>query len=240
VKDAPPGGGQERLRAGLISCGPKAGPQKGLLDQWQSTQSQKQTASVVSLDPTQASNLMTTLKNLIRAAITQVDGADGYQTFLNERKRRIQMSYDLELLEEFVASRAIQKCVVYLTDIEAFDMLLLADLIAVVSAWRDRIPFVLLLSISTTVDLFEARLPKSIIRLLDCKLFDTPTRADPCLEMFRSLHTPPSPLGITLGSAVSAVQRARHERGKLQPSHEIRNHVSLLCERALDTARPGA
>ncbi len=205
VNEAPILTDRERLPTGLILCGPKAGSQTSLLERWKSTRSQASSAIVVGLDPTQAANLITVLKNLIRAAVTQVDGLDGYQKFLNERKRRIPMNYDLELLQEFVASRNVQKCVLYLTDIEAFDMLLLTDLISVVSAWKDRIPFVLLLGLSTTVDLFEARLPRSTIRLLDCKLFDASVRADPCAEIYHSLHSISNGPGITLGPAVSGI-----------------------------------
>ncbi len=203
VKDAPLWIDHERLPTGIISCGPKAGSETNLLEQWKSTQAQSSSAIVVSLDSPQAATLMIALKNLIRAAITQVDGADGYQTFLDERKRRIYMNYDLELLQEFVNSSNIQKCVVHLADTEAFDMAVLIDLISVIRAWRDRIPFVLLLGISTTVDLFEARLPKSTIRLLDCRLFDTSTGADPCLEMYQSLHHQSQGLSISLGPIAS-------------------------------------
>jgi origin recognition complex subunit 3 len=205
VKDAPTLANLDRLPTGLISCGPKAGSQTSLLEQWKSSQPQKTTVIVVSLDPAQAANLMTALRNLIRAAITQMDGAGGYQTFLNERKSRIHMNYDLELLQQLVTLRDIQKCVIYLTDIEAFDMGLLTDLISVVSAWRDRIPFVLLLGISTTVDLFEARLSKSTIRLLDCRLFDASIRTDPCLEIYQSLHGQANNSPTVLGPAVSGV-----------------------------------
>ena len=205
VKEAPTLADRGRLRTGLILCGPRAGSQTSLLERWKSTHSQSSSAIVVSLDPTQAVNLITALKTLIRAVITQVDGLDGYQTFLNERKRRIPMNYDLELLQEFVASRSVQRCVLYLTDIEAFDMLLFTDLISVVSAWKDRIPFVLLLGLSTTVDLFEARLPRSTIRLLDCRLFDASARADPCAEIYQSLCAMSNVSGISLGPDVSGI-----------------------------------
>lgn len=205
VKDAPTLSDHKRLQTGLICCGPKSASQTRLLEKWKTMEPQKKTAVVVAIDAAQATNLMTALKNLIRAAITQLAGTDGYQRSLNERRHRICMNYDLELLQEFVTSREIQKCVIYLTDIEAFDMVLLADLMSVVSAWRDRIPFVLLLGISTTVDLFEARLSKSTVRLLDCKLFDASVGADPCLEMYKSLHDQSDALLPSFGPVISGV-----------------------------------
>lgn len=205
VKDAPTPTGQERLRTGIIFSGPKARSHTSLLDQWRSTYSQKRTAIVVSLNPSQAPNLITGIKNLIRAAIHQLDGPDGYQTFLNDQKRRIHMNYDLELLQEFILARGVQKCVVYLTDIEAFEVPLLADLITVITSWKDRIPFVLLLGLSTAVELFEARLPKSIIRLLDCRLFDASPGGDHCLQMYQSLQSRSDSLAPVLGPVASGV-----------------------------------
>lgn len=41
--------------------------------------------SVVVLESGDAPNLKTTLKNIIRAAVTNTDGNDGYQKFLTDR-----------------------------------------------------------------------------------------------------------------------------------------------------------
>jgi origin recognition complex subunit 3 len=206
VKDAPAASEGGRLLTGLIVSGPNIGSQARLLDQWRSAQPDQNSAIVLSLEPTQMPNLMIALKNIVRSAIIQLDGPDGYATFLNDRKRRIQMSYDLELLKEFVVERQLQKCVIYLTDIEAIDTGLLTDIISVLSAWADRIPIVLLLGISTTVELFEARLPKSTIRLLDCTLFDVNSRAHSCREVYETLQkTKKESFAPTLGPVVSNV-----------------------------------
>lgn len=198
VKGAPTRTDQGRLPTGLIASGPKVGFQTRLLERWP-----KKTAMVFSLHSAQTPNLMTALKNFIRAAIIHLDGMDGYQTFLNGHKRKIPMNYDLRLLQEFMASRNLHTCVLYLTDIEAFDIGLLTDLISVLHDWRDRIPVVLLLGISTTVDLLEARLAKSTIRLLDCKLFDVSIGAYPCLEVYRCLHSQSNSLAPSLGPVAS-------------------------------------
>jgi origin recognition complex subunit 3 len=44
---------------------------------------------VVVLESGDAPNLKTTLKNIIRAAITNTEGNDGYQTFLTDREVRL-------------------------------------------------------------------------------------------------------------------------------------------------------
>ena len=245
MKDSHTSCEQERLPTGLICYGTKAGSQTSLLDRWRSTQPEKKNAIVVSLDSSQTANLMTALKNLVRAALIQLDGIDGYQMFLNERKRSIHTNYDLELLQNFVTSRKVQKCVVYLTDVEAFDIVVLTDLVSILSAWRDRIPFVLLLGISTTVDLFEARLPKSTIRLLNCRHFDASIRVNPCLEIYQKLHSPSHGSVISFGPAVSSVllEISREQDASAASfsraikyatmSHFFANALSILLE--LDT-----
>ena len=168
---------------------------------------------VVDLNSTQTPNLMTAVKNIIRAAIIQLDDVEGYQTFLDSHKRKINMNYDLELLQEFVAARDVQKCVMYLTDIETFDNGLLSDLLSLLSAWRDRIPFVLLLGKSTTVDLFEARLPKSTIQLLDCALFDVSEKSDPCSQINQMFQGRSNKFAPSLGPVASTalVDMSREE-----------------------------
>ncbi len=203
VEEVPKHSHQDRLRTGLIAFGPDTRLQTRLLERWRSTQSQKNAAIVVKIDSTQTSNLMTALKNVIRTAIIQLDGVQGYQVFLDARKRKIPMNYDLELLQEFAAARDVQKCVICLTDIESFDIVLLTDFLSVINAWKDRIPFILLIGISTTVDLFEARLPKSTIQLLDCTLFDVSKETHPYLQMYQSSVGKLNALTLSLGPVVS-------------------------------------
>ena len=91
-------------------------------------------------------NLKITLKNIIRGAITNTDGNDGYKDFLANRTVMILDSphimilnseqgskllpYDLDLLREHVQRKRMQKLVVAFRDSEAFDHNLLADLIS--------------------------------------------------------------------------------------------------------------
>lgn len=57
-------------------------------------------------------------------------------------------------------------------DSEAFDTILLADLISLFNSWRDRIPFVLLFGIATSVELFHERLSRAASRCLHGARFD--------------------------------------------------------------------
>ncbi|KAE8145136.1 origin recognition complex subunit 3 N-terminus-domain-containing protein [Aspergillus avenaceus] len=127
---------------------------------------------VVVLESGDAPNLKTTLKNIIRAAIANTEGNDGYQNFLTDREGPRLLGYDLDLLGDYVKRKGLKKLVVAFRDSEAFDPNILTDLLSLLSSWLDRIPFSLLFGISTSVELFEGRLPRSSVALLRGKYFE--------------------------------------------------------------------
>ncbi|PWY72516.1 hypothetical protein BO94DRAFT_246713 [Aspergillus sclerotioniger CBS 115572] len=124
------------------------------------------------LESGDAPNLKTTLKNIIRFAITNTEGNDGYQSFLTDREGPRLLAYDLDLLSDYVRRKGVKKLVVAFRDSEAFDPGLLTDLLSLLSSWLDRIPFTLLFGISTSVELFEGRLPRSSVALLRGRYFE--------------------------------------------------------------------
>ncbi|KAI9044610.1 putative origin recognition complex subunit 3 [Aspergillus affinis] len=127
---------------------------------------------VVMLDSGDAPNLKATLKNTIRAAIANTEGNAGYQSFLNDRDGPRLLGYDLDLLGDYVQKKGVKKLVLAFRDSEAFDPNILTDLLSLLSSWLDRIPFTLLFGISTSVELFEGRLPRSSVALLRGKYFE--------------------------------------------------------------------
>ncbi|RAH56579.1 origin recognition complex subunit [Aspergillus piperis CBS 112811] len=124
------------------------------------------------LESGDAPNLKTTLKNIIRFAITNTEGNDGYQSFLTDREGPRLLGYDLDLLGDYVKRKGIKKLVLAFRDSEAFDPGILTDLLSLLSSWLDRIPFTLLFGISTSVELFEGRLPRSTVALLRGRYFE--------------------------------------------------------------------
>lgn len=103
--------------------------------------------SVVVLESGDAPNLKATLKNIIRAAISNTEGNDGYQKFVIDRAVRFEddflayttlthtqgprlLGYDLDLLNEYVQGKGTKKLVLALRDSEAFDTNLLSDLLS--------------------------------------------------------------------------------------------------------------
>ncbi|BCR90809.1 putative origin recognition complex subunit 3 [Aspergillus chevalieri] len=127
---------------------------------------------VVVLESGDAPNIKTTLKNIIRGAVTNTEGNDGYQNFLTDREGPRLLAYDLDLLSDYVQRKGATKLVLAFRDSEAFDPNLLTDLLSLLSSWLDRIPFTLLFGISTSVELFEGRLPRSSVALLRGKYFE--------------------------------------------------------------------
>ncbi|KAJ5312886.1 hypothetical protein PENANT_c049G07759 [Penicillium antarcticum] len=145
--------------------------------------------SVVVLESGDAPNLKTTLKNIIRATITNTDGNDGYQRFLTDRSGPRLLGYDLDLLHDYVQRKGTKKLVLALRDSEAFDTGLLTDLLSLFKSWIDRIPFTILLGISTSVELFEGRLPRSCVALLQGKHFEVQEAGNCVDRIYESLQT---------------------------------------------------
>ncbi|KAJ5902401.1 hypothetical protein N7495_002929 [Penicillium taxi] len=144
---------------------------------------------VVVLESGDAPNMKTSLKNIIRAAVTNTEGNDGYQKFLTDRTGPRMLGYDLDLLNDYVQRKGTRKLVIALRDSEAFDPGLLTDLISLFKSWLDRIPFVILLGISTSVELFEGRLPRSCVALLQGKHFEVHEAGNCVDRIYETLQT---------------------------------------------------
>ncbi|KAJ5558164.1 Origin recognition complex subunit 3 [Penicillium sp. DV-2018c] len=159
--------------------------------------------SVVVMESGDAPNLKTTLKNIIRTAVTNTDGNDGYQKFLKDRAGPRLLGYDLDLLHDYVQRKNTRKLVLALQDSEAFDPGLLTDLLSLFKSWLDRIPFIVLLGISTSVELFEGRLPRSCVALLRGKHFEVQEAGNCVDRIYESLQCDPD-TQIWLGRNVTA------------------------------------
>jgi origin recognition complex subunit 3 len=84
---------------------------------------------VVVLESGDTPNLKTTLKNIIRAAVTNTEGNDGYQKLLTDREGPRLLAYDLDLLSDYVKRKGVKKMVLAFRDSEAFDPTMLTDLL---------------------------------------------------------------------------------------------------------------
>ena len=210
VRNAPGSIQEGKLPTGLVVVGRDSGVQQRLLKQWQRHDRTRPSEYLVQLDHNQAASIISALKSIIRSVISTSSGQEEYLGFLAKHKRLIPMNHDLELLQKFEEEQQVEKVVVSILDIESFDVGILSNLMTMLASWTDRIPFVLLIGISTTVELFEARLPKSALRVLTPGVFDVSGRAgNPMYEIFMatqhgldtSLWLGPAVAGILLGKS---------------------------------------
>ncbi|KIH87828.1 origin recognition complex subunit [Sporothrix brasiliensis 5110] len=132
---------------------------------------------MVRLRAAEAPNLRAALKTIVQVASSAPspgngvdDGADEDDVVAHNGNKYL--AYDLEAVAAAISDPATSRIVVAFEDSEAFDGALLADLISFLHSWFDRIPFVLLFGVATSVDLFQARLPKQAAHRLSAAQFD--------------------------------------------------------------------
>lgn len=229
-----------RLRTGLIVSGTTKNAQRDLSLGWKNAQSQDTTDLLVQLHPNVSPNLQTALKNVIRLAISQHGGLDEYSNFLTRQKSLIPMNFDLELLQRYVKRHQVSRVVVSIQDVETFDTGVISELISTLSSWSGRIPFILLIDISTTVELFESRLSRSTWALLDAQVFElTQNKIDPLFEAYRvfqydddaDVFLGPSPLNVLSDLAEdqsTTVEGSVRAIKYLMMTHFFANAVSVL------------
>ncbi|EXJ78330.1 hypothetical protein A1O3_09491 [Capronia epimyces CBS 606.96] len=198
-----------RLKAGLLVSVPGHNAQRDLVQGWKSRRANEGDTKevLVALSPTHAPNMQTALKNVIRMAICQDGGWEEYTEFLAQHKAMIPMNFDLELLQKYVQKHGIQRVLVSVPDIETFDTAILAELISMLGSWSARIPLVLLIGISTTVELFESRLSRSTVSLLEAEVFEpcqSPKQHDPLTAIYEAVQYSDT-TQMFLGPAVLAI-----------------------------------
>lgn len=116
------------------------------------------------------------------------------QTF--QKKGAKLLNYDLQLLHDFVVERNLRQVVVTFDDTEAFDSDLLSELVELLGYWQDRIPFVLLFSVATSVDFLQQRLSREAIKCLDGRLFDVAPSGDVLEQILDTITSTDPPIYI--------------------------------------------
>ncbi|KIW23259.1 uncharacterized protein PV07_11470 [Cladophialophora immunda] len=167
---------RKRLKTALLAMGPNGNHHHDLHKAWKSTKPSNGDDSpelLVTLQPAHCPNIQTALKNVVRSGISGRQGTERYTEFLAEHKALVPMSFDLELLHRYVQRHDIERVVISVMDAEGFDTSVLSELVSTFHSWSDRIPTVLVIGISTTVELFESRLSRLTVSLLDARIFET-------------------------------------------------------------------
>ncbi|KAF3482156.1 origin recognition complex subunit [Arthroderma uncinatum] len=193
-----------RIPTGMISVGSNISATGGLLEQLQMKLHAGGNACLVSLDSGDTSNIKNALKTIIKSAITSIEDIERYRDYITSRTGPKLLPYDLDLLLSCVRKNGVKKVVIAFKDSEAFDSGVLTDLITLLWSWLDRIPFVFLFGVATSVTYLESRLPRSTVKLLQGRLFDFHDFGDSVDRIFISLQNQDD-RGLWVGHGVSQV-----------------------------------
>ncbi|KAL7268700.1 Origin recognition complex subunit 3 [Rhizina undulata] len=182
LNNAAPENYDGKIPTAIILAGPNIASHGPLFTQLaERIRSRDRTGPVVVLNSKDAPNLKGALKKLIKDATQQEEGVDDEEDTAHVGRRGTKLlNYDLQIIQKWCQLHEGQKVTIAIQDTEAFDTNILSDLISLLSAYLDRIPFVLLLGIATSVEIFHDKLPKATIRLMQGDKFDV-ERAEECL-----------------------------------------------------------
>ncbi|OBT93749.2 hypothetical protein VE01_08109 [Pseudogymnoascus verrucosus] len=202
----------EGIPTGLITTGQNTASQELLFSQLAERVHSETNALIVTIRPGDASNLKAALKKLIRDATnTDHDDEDersassvpGGHKFLN---------YDLQLLQNHLKTSKHKQVVVAFQDSESFDSTLLTELIELFQSWVDRIPFVLLFGIATSIELFHERLPRSATLCLQGVQFDVEQTSKTLVTIFQKVIASPD-IRLRLGGGfIAALLERQHDQ----------------------------
>ncbi|RPA81333.1 hypothetical protein BJ508DRAFT_414781 [Ascobolus immersus RN42] len=173
------------IRTGLVLAGPNIASHSVLFAKVKARIAQEGVGRVILLTSSDSGGIKGILKKIVKEG-TQGEASGEEEDEVDvgrDRSGKKLLNYDLQILVDWVSKKGNQagKIVVAIQDTEAFDPNILAQLVDLMIAYLNRIPFVLLLGVATSIDITQSKLPKSTIRKLDCKKFDV-ERAEECLD----------------------------------------------------------
>ncbi|KZZ93164.1 Origin recognition complex, subunit 3 [Ascosphaera apis ARSEF 7405] len=227
------------IPARLFNLGSNMSSMARLLNRLRSDLHVRRIAKVVTLESGDAPNLKTVLKHIIREATTG-DDADLDPPSTGAQNGMKYLPYDLDALHEHMQRQGMSKVVIAFQDSEAFDQSLLTDLLSLLSSWTDRISFILLFGIATSVELFEGRLARATANLLQGTRFDIQGCDDLTEQIFVTLQTQPENF-VWLGPNVSEIILEKSKDHFESPesfaygikyaymTHFFANPLSVLC-----------
>lgn len=198
------------IPSAIISAGPSIASHATLFQHICKKITSSSNSTFVPVTASGAPNLKTLLKNIIQKATSSEayqDDEDDELPLQPAVKQPRLLNYDLQILCNWVEERGASKVVVAFQDCEALDGALLSSVIELFSCWIDRIPFVLLFGIATSIENFQAKLTRRAARCIDGQQFDT-VKAESALErVFATIHTPETRLWLGPGLCTALLRR---------------------------------
>jgi origin recognition complex subunit 3 len=197
-----------RIPTGIILSGPGSASSNSLARRVADAVQKQKRRIYVPLDSGSAPHLKAVLKTLIQkaTAITAEEDEDD-ELALTSRKGPRLLNYDLQILYEHVRDRKIEQVVVSFPDTEALTSSLLSELIELMSSWLDRIPFVCLFNVATSVEFLQQRLSRSAVRCLDGRLFDAAPSSAETQLVFSAITHPETRLWLGPTLLASVLER---------------------------------
>jgi origin recognition complex subunit 3 len=171
---------RSKIPTGLIITGPSIAASSPMFDYLRTRLNESHPNGAISLRSEEASNLKTLLKTLISKFTKDLSQHDEDEISSTKKGPR-RLNYDLEILHDWYQQSKLDRLVVMIQQTETFDSSVLAEAVELFDSWSDRIPFVLLFDIGTSVEFFHERLPRTAIRCLEGQKFDV-AQADEMLE----------------------------------------------------------
>lgn len=175
---------------------------------------------VANLQSHQCPNLQSSLKAIVKTVIVEHAGFDAYEEHLSRHKRLLPLNFDLELLELFANEQSISRIAISFSEVERFNGQMLNELIDTLHSWQKRIPFVLLLEVTSTAELLEFRLSKACLNSISAQQFNFGSSEDPRFPFLVQMqsevgHGPKIFLGPSL---VTSVFDRTQDQGKTAQS----------------------
>jgi origin recognition complex subunit 3 len=171
-----------RLATAIILPGSNIANHLRLFSQIHQRIAQQERCFQVTIGSKECINLKVALK-LIVGRLTEAD-EDGKQLDIEEDDIRFdrRLRYDLDILADWCKKKARPKqngiksvsdmrIVVCVEDADSFDISMLAGLIKQMQSYISQIPFKLMLSVATSLEVFEEKLTRSCIRLIAGRAF---------------------------------------------------------------------
>ena len=142
-----------------------------------------------------------------KATASTVEEDEDEELTSTSRKGPRLLNYDLQILHEHVRDRKIEQVVIAFPDTEALGSHLLSELIELMSSWLNRIPFVCLFNVATSVEFLQQRLSRNAVRCLNGRLFDAAPSSAEAQLVFASITQPDTCLWVGPTLLTTALDR---------------------------------
>ena len=157
----------------------------------------------ISLSASDGANLKALIKAVIQKVTSSNDGIDddGVAESSKGKVNAKLLNYDLQILANHVKHHRLRQVAITFQDTEAFDSELLSELIQMLGYYQNRIPFVLIFCLATSIEFLQQRLSRRAVQTLDGRSFDVAPLSDEVEQVFEAIiDRPPIWIGSNLMS----------------------------------------